>query len=75
MDKLLSAIILALNFFPGYKTKAGAVVLVGVAFATAYNTYIAPQFGLPALPENFVSDATVIGNAVLGVGVANKLAK
>lgn len=73
MLNLLNLIIASLNFAPGYKTKAGAVVLLGVAVATAYNA-AAPSFGLPALPADYLADATVIGNAVLGVGVANKLA-
>lgn len=75
MNSILTAITLALNFFPGYKTKAGAVVLVGVAVATAYNSLIVPQFGLPPIPAEYLGDATVIGNAVLGVGVANRIAK
>lgn len=70
---MLNAIILALNFFPGYKTKAGAVVLAGVAVATVYNS-LAPQFGFPAIPAEYLGDATVLGNAVLGIGVANKFA-
>lgn len=74
MQNLLTTIVMALDFFPGYKTKAGAVVLVGVAVASAYNTFLAPQFGLPAVPADWVADASLVGNAVLGVGVANKLA-
>lgn len=71
MQNILSAIIVAFNFFPGYKTKAGAVVLLGVAAGTAYNA-AAPQLGLPPIPGDYLTNATIAGNAILGVGVANK---
>ena len=71
MQNILSAIVLAFNFFPGYKTAAGAVMLMGVAIGTAYNV-AAPQLGTPALPADWLATGAVIGNAVLGVGVANK---
>jgi hypothetical protein len=73
MQNILSAILVAFNFFPGYKTKAGAVVLLGVAVGTAYNA-AAPSLGLPGLPGEWLATGAVVGNAVLGVGVANKLA-
>ena len=68
---MLNAIFLALNFFPNYKTKAGALMLVGVALGTAYNSLIVPQFGLPPVPADWLTATAVTGNAVLGVGVAN----
>ena len=71
---MLNYVLLALNFFPGYKTKIGAVALVGVAVGTAYNALIVPQFGVPPIPGDWLAAGTVAGNAVLGVGVANKLA-
>lgn len=71
MQNILSAIILAFNIFPGYKTQAGAVALLAVAVGTAYNT-AAPQLGLPAIPADWLTFGAVAGNAVLGVGVANK---
>lgn len=75
MSNVLSAIIVALNFFPGYKTAAGAVTLLAVACATAYNAAV-PSFGigLPPVPAEWIDFGTVAGNAVLGVGVANKFA-
>ena len=72
---MLNAIFLALNFLPGYKTKLGALTLVVVAASTAYNAVCASAFGLPTIPTEWLSDATVVGNAVLGVGVANRLVK
>ena len=72
MQNILSAIVLAFNFFPGYKTKAGAVVLLGAALGAAYNG-AAPMLGLPAIPGDYLVNATIAGNAILGVGVANKL--
>lgn len=72
MQNILSAIVLAFNFFPGYKTQAGAVVLLGVAIGSAYNA-AAPQLGLPAIPGDILVFGATAGNAVLGVGVANKL--
>ena len=40
----------------------------------AYNA-AAPQLGLPAIPAEILDFGTVAGNAVLGVGVANKFVK
>ena len=74
MQNVLTAIVVALNFFPGYKTAAGAVVLMGVAMGAAYNA-AAPQLGLLAIPAEILDFGTVAGNAVLGVGVANKFVK
>lgn len=74
MPNILTAIVVALNFFPGYKTAAGAVTLMAVAMGTAYNA-AAPQLGLPAIPAEILDFGTVAGNAVLGVGVANKFVK
>lgn len=71
MQNILSAIVLAFNFFPGYKTKAGAVALLAVAVGSAYNA-AAPQLGLPGVPADWLSFGAVAGNAVLGLGVANK---
>lgn len=71
MNNILSAIVLAFNFFPGYKTAAGAVTLLGVAVAVAYNT-AAPTLGTPPVPAEWIDFGTVAGNAVLGLGVANK---
>lgn len=68
---MLNAIFLALNFFPDYKTKTGALMLVLVATGTAYNSFVVPQFGLPPVPADWLTAGAVTGNAVLGVGVAN----
>ena len=73
MQNILSAIIVALNFAPGYKTAAGAVTLLAVAVATAYNA-TAPSIGTPLVPTEWIDFGTVAGNAVLGLGVANKFA-
>lgn len=74
MQNVLTAIVVAFNFFPGYKTASGALTLMAVAMATAFNAF-APQIGLPAFPAEWLEVATVTGNALLGVGVANKLVK
>lgn len=73
MNNILSAIVVAFNFFPGYKTAAGAVTLLAVAVATAYNA-TAPAIGTPLVPSEWIEFGTVAGNAVLGLGVANKFA-
>lgn len=73
MQNILSVIIAALNFAPGYKTQIGAVTLLAVAVGSAYNA-AAPQIGLPAIPGDWLVFGATAGNAVLGVGVANKLA-
>ena len=70
MEKLLTMVVLALDFAPVYKRKVGAVVLAASAAAVAYNNFVAAQFGLPHVPADFLTAATVAGNAVLGVGVA-----
>lgn len=73
MQNILTMIIAALNFAPGYKTQVGAVTLLAVAVGSAYNT-AAPHLGLPAIPSDWLVFGATAGNAVLGVGVANKFA-
>ena len=70
MQKLLSMLFLALDFAPGYKRPVGALLLAAAGVATAYNAFVAPQFGLPVVPADVVAGASATGGAVLGVGVA-----
>jgi hypothetical protein len=71
MDKLLTMLVLALDFMPGYKRKTGALMLAATAAAVAYNNFVAPTFGLPIVPADYVTAAGVVGNAVLGIGAAS----
>lgn len=71
MKNLFTMLFLALDFAPGYKRAVGAAILAASAVAVAYNNFLAPQFGLPAVPGELIEGATVTGNAVLGVGVAS----
>lgn len=70
MQSYLTLILNSLNWFPGVKTKAGAVAALLLAIVAAWNA-AAPGLGVDfqiVVPEWLT--ATVL--AVLGVGAANQ---
>ena len=72
MGNLLSVIVGALNFMPGYKTRAAAVAAFALAIISAWNT-AAPGLGVDfqiVVPE--IVNSVVL--ALLGVGAANQAA-
>lgn len=73
MNNALTYLVGLLDYWPGVKTKLGAVAAFGLAVIAAWNT-LAPQVGVDftiAVPE--IINALVL--ALLGVGAANAQAR
>lgn len=68
---ILNMIVGALNFFPGFKTKAGAVLQVIGTALIAYNSFGGP-FGLPPVPAEIVVAINAAAATLIAVGAANQ---
>jgi predicted tellurium resistance membrane protein TerC len=68
---ILNMIVGALNFFPGLKTKAGAVLQVIGTGLLAYNA-VGGSFGLPLVPVELVIAINAAAATLIAVGAANQ---
>lgn len=75
MLKVFTMLVLALDFAPGYKRLAGGAMLALSATAVAFNNFVAPQIGFPAVPAEVVDVLRVSGEGVLGYGVVAAAAR
>ena len=68
---ILDTIISAFNLFPGKKTKAGALMQLGVVFGMAYNG-AAAAWGWPPIPAEYLGYGQLGASTLIGVGAANQ---
>jgi hypothetical protein len=67
----LDVLVQALNYFPGWKTKAGAVLQVVGTILLAYNSAFAPLFGWE-FPQDIVLAVNAAAATLVAVGAANQ---
>jgi len=68
---VMDLVIHALNYFPGYKTKVGAVLQLIGTILIFYNTYIAPAAGF-VVPADIVIAINAGAATLVAVGAANQ---
>jgi hypothetical protein len=67
----LDILVSALNYFPGWKTKAGAVLQVVGTILLAYNSAFSPLFGWE-FPQDIVLAVNAAAATLVAVGAANQ---
>lgn len=68
---VMDLVVHALNYFPGYKTKAGAVLQLIGTILIFYNTYVAPAVGM-IVPVDIVIAINAAAATLVAVGAANQ---
>jgi hypothetical protein len=68
---VLDIVVSALNYFPGWKTKAGALLQVVGTILLAYNSAFAPLFGWE-FPQDIVLAVNAAAATLVAVGAANQ---
>lgn len=67
----MDLVVHALNYFPGYKTKAGAILQLLGTFLVFYNSYLAAVTGVE-IPADLVVSVNAAAATLVAIGAANQ---